>query len=119
MDVPNATIMVLMHAERFGLSQLHQLRGRVGRGTEQSHCFLVADPKSGDARQRIQAMLKTSNGFELSEEDLKIRGPGNLLGTQQSGDLVFSFANLSDQALIQRVTQCCDLIINDQLKLPI
>ena len=112
-DVPNATVMVIMNAERFGLSQLHQLRGRVGRGSDQAHCFLVADPKSEESKKRIQAMVKTTNGFELAEEDLKIRGPGNLLGTQQSGDIVFAFANLSDKALIQRIVSCCDLVIKD------
>lgn len=112
-DVPNATIMVIMNAERFGLSQLHQLRGRVGRGKDQAHCFLVADPKSVESRQRIKAMLNTANGFELAEEDLKIRGPGNLLGTQQSGEIVFAFANLSNKPLIQRVVQCCDLVLKN------
>ena len=112
-DVPNATVMVIMNAECFGLSQLHQLRGSVGRGSEQAHCFLVADPKSVESRQRIKAMLKTTNGFELAEEDLKIRGPGNLLGTQQSGDIVFAFANLSDKALIQRGIVCCDQVMAD------
>ncbi len=112
-DVPNATIMVIMNAERFGLSQLHQLRGRVGRGTEQAHCFLVADPKSVESKQRIQAMIKTTNGFELAEEDLKIRGPGNLLGTQQSGDIVFAFASLTNQVLIQRVIACCDKVLKE------
>jgi len=115
-DVPNATIMVIMNAERFGLSQLHQLRGRVGRGSEQAHCFLVAELKSLESKQRIQAMLKTSNGFDLAEEDLKIRGPGNLLGTQQSGDILFSFANLSDQAMVQRVVFWCDQVIKDSDK---
>jgi ATP-dependent DNA helicase RecG len=110
-DVPNATIMVIMHAERFGLSQLHQLRGRVGRGGDQSHCFLIAQPKSEPSRQRINAMLSSTNGFKLAEEDLKIRGPGHLLGTQQSGDLVFSFANAANQALMQRVVFWCDRVI--------
>jgi ATP-dependent DNA helicase RecG len=103
--------MVIMNAERFGLSQLHQLRGRVGRGKYQAHCFLVADPKSIESRQRIKAMLNTTNGFELAEEDLKIRGPGNLLGTQQSGEIVFAFANLSNKPLIQRVVACCDAVL--------
>lgn len=115
-DVPNATIMVIMNAERFGLSQLHQLRGRVGRGSEQAHCFLVAELKSLESKQRIQAMLKTSNGFDLAEEDLNIRGPGNLLGTQQSGDILFSFANVSDQAMVQRVVFWCDQVIKDSDK---
>ncbi|MEK9726578.1 MAG: ATP-dependent DNA helicase RecG [Candidatus Margulisiibacteriota bacterium] len=112
-DVPNASTMVIMNAERFGLSQLHQLRGRVGRGHDQAHCFLVAEAKSAESKQRIKAMQASSNGFDLAEEDLKIRGPGNLLGTQQSGDLAFSFADLSNKLLIQRVILLCDQIITD------
>ena len=107
-DVPNASTMVIMNAERFGLSQLHQLRGRVGRGKDQAHCFLIADAKSVESRQRIKAMQASSNGFDLAEEDLKIRGPGNVLGTQQSGELLFSFTNLSNRDLIQRIVLICD-----------
>ena len=86
-DVPNATVMIIESAERFGLSQLHQLRGRVGRGGEQSYCYLVAgDKMSNDARTRLQAMVSTNDGFELSELDMKLRGYGDMEGTQQSGD---------------------------------
>ena len=106
--------MVIMNAERFGLSQLHQLRGRVGRGHDQAHCFLVADAKSVESRQRIKAMQASSNGFDLAEVDLKIRGPGNLLGTQQSGELAFTFADLSNKALIQRVIHICDQLISNK-----
>ncbi|MDP4210676.1 MAG: ATP-dependent DNA helicase RecG [Bacteroidota bacterium] len=85
-DVPNATVMVIENAERFGLSQLHQLRGRVGRGGEQSYCILMTSYKlSSEARKRIQAMVSTNDGFELAELDMKLRGPGDLEGTQQSG----------------------------------
>lgn len=84
-DVPNATIMVIEHAERFGLSQLHQLRGRVGRGSERSYCFLVGDPKSEITRSRLKALLDSNDGFYIAEADLKIRGPGEVLGTRQSG----------------------------------
>ncbi|MFC1559486.1 ATP-dependent DNA helicase RecG [Candidatus Margulisiibacteriota bacterium] len=84
-DIPNATIMVIEHAERFGLSQLHQLRGRIGRGSERSYCFLVANPKSEAARSRVKAMLDSNDGFYIAEVDLKIRGPGELLGIRQSG----------------------------------
>ena len=84
-DVPNATIMVIEHAERFGISQLHQLRGRVGRGEHASSCFLVYTKLAGDARERLQAMAATSDGFRLSEIDLQIRGAGNMLGREQSG----------------------------------
>jgi ATP-dependent DNA helicase RecG len=102
-DVPNATVMVIEHADRFGLAQLHQLRGRIGRGTEKSHCILVA-PKSiaGDARERIEAMVATSNGFEIAERDLKQRGPGEFFGTRQHGDAAFAFAQpLRDHELLE------------------
>lgn len=94
-DVPNATVMVIENAERFGLSQLHQLRGRVGRGAEQSFCILMTDYKLGaDSKLRIETMVKTNNGFIIAETDLSIRGPGDLLGTQQSGALDLLIADL-------------------------
>ena len=101
-DVPNATVMVIEHADRFGLAQLHQLRGRIGRGTEKSHCILVA-PKTivGEARDRIETMVATSNGFEIAERDLKLRGPGEFFGTRQHGDAAFSLAQpLRDHELL-------------------
>ena len=86
MNVPNATVMVIENAERFGLSQLHQLRGRVGRGADQSYCVLVTSHKlSDDTRKRIEIMTRTNDGFEISEADLQLRGPGDMEGTQQSG----------------------------------
>jgi ATP-dependent DNA helicase RecG len=102
-DVPNATVMVIEHAERFGLAQLHQLRGRIGRGKEKSHCILVA-PKTitGEARERIETMVATSNGFEIAERDLKLRGPGEFFGTRQHGDAAFAFAQpLRDHELLE------------------
>ncbi|MCK9628067.1 MAG: ATP-dependent DNA helicase RecG, partial [Bacteroidales bacterium] len=85
-DVPNASVMVIESAERFGLSQLHQLRGRVGRGTENSYCILMTGYKmSKESRQRIDLLCSTQDGFELAEADLRMRGPGDLEGTQQSG----------------------------------
>jgi ATP-dependent DNA helicase RecG len=102
-DVPNATVMVIEHADRFGLAQLHQLRGRIGRGKEKSFCILVA-PKTilGDARERIETMVATSNGFEIAERDLKQRGPGEFFGTRQSGDAAFSFAQpLRDHEILE------------------
>ncbi|HMR58267.1 MAG TPA: ATP-dependent DNA helicase RecG, partial [Cyclobacteriaceae bacterium] len=94
-DVPNASVMIIESAERFGLSQLHQLRGRVGRGAEQSYCILMTGNKlSADSRIRIDTMVKTNNGFEISETDLKLRGPGDLMGTQQSGALDLLIADL-------------------------
>jgi ATP-dependent DNA helicase RecG len=102
-DVPNATVMVIEHAERFGLSQLHQLRGRIGRGAEKSHCILVAPVRMTDeARARLETMVRTSNGFEIAETDLLLRGPGEFFGTRQSGDLGFHIANpIRDRELLE------------------
>lgn len=100
-NVPNATVMVIENAERFGLSQLHQLRGRVGRGGEQSYCILMTDYKlSKEAKIRIDTMVQTTNGFEISEIDLKLRGPGDLMGTQQSGVLDLVLADLAKDGAI-------------------
>lgn len=94
-NVPNATVMVIESAERFGLSQLHQLRGRVGRGADQSFCILMSGNKlSDDAKKRLETMVATNDGFEISEVDLKLRGPGDLMGTQQSGVLQLKIADL-------------------------
>ena len=85
-DVPNATVMVIEHAERFGLSQLHQLRGRVGRGGHQSHCILLYQyPISEQGKERLKALADTTDGFEIAERDLQLRGPGDFFGTRQSG----------------------------------
>jgi ATP-dependent DNA helicase RecG len=101
-DVPNASVMVIEHAERFGLSQLHQLRGRVGRGKDPSQCLLIAQyRRTDDADRRLQVMEQTTDGFKISEEDLAIRGPGELLGTQQSGLPDFRVGNfLKDMTLL-------------------
>ncbi len=103
-DVPNATVMVIEHAERFGLSQLHQLRGRIGRGAQKSHCILVAPVRVTDEAQvRLDTMVRTANGFEIAETDLQLRGPGEFFGTRQSGDLGFHVANpLRDRELLER-----------------
>ncbi|MCH8902609.1 MAG: ATP-dependent DNA helicase RecG [Bacteroidetes bacterium] len=102
-DIPNATVMVIESAQRFGLSQLHQLRGRIGRGADQSYCILMTDYKlSSDARLRIDTMLKTSDGFVIAEVDLKLRGPGDIEGTQQSGLIPLRLANLAlDGAILE------------------
>ncbi len=102
-DVPNATVMVIEHAERFGLSQLHQLRGRIGRGAQKSHCVLVGPVRMTDeARARLETMVRTSNGFEIAETDLELRGPGEFFGTRQSGALGFHIANpLRDREVLE------------------
>jgi len=101
-DVPNATVMLIENAEQFGLAQLHQLRGRIGRGAHDSFCILVAAVKTREARQRLKVLEETNDGFRIAEEDLKLRGPGELLGQQQSGLPNFRFGNL---------TQDLDLIL--------
>ncbi|MCX7641827.1 MAG: ATP-dependent DNA helicase RecG [Elusimicrobiales bacterium] len=93
-DVPHANVMIIENAERFGLASLHQLRGRIGRGTREGYCFLVSDVKSGDAYERISAMCSTTNGFELSEKDAYIRGIGEIIGTKQHGDIEFKIASV-------------------------
>tara|TARA_B100001287_G_scaffold122240_1_gene103043 strand:- start:87 stop:614 length:528 start_codon:yes stop_codon:yes gene_type:complete len=94
-NVPNASVMVIESAERFGLSQLHQLRGRVGRGNDESYCVLMTKDKlSEDSKLRIETMVKVSDGFKLAEVDLKLRGPGDMLGTRQSGMLRFKLADI-------------------------
>jgi ATP-dependent DNA helicase RecG len=106
-DVPNATVMVIEHAERFGLSQLHQLRGRVGRGKEKSYCILMTTGKlSEDGEKRLRVMESTGDGFRIAEADLEIRGPGDFLGTRQAGMPDFRVANiLRDGSLLDKARQ--------------
>ena len=105
-DVPNAAVMVIEHAERFGLSQLHQLRGRVGRGPDQSYCILMADyPRTDVARQRLETMVETTDGFRISETDLQLRGAGDFFGTRQSGLPEFKIADVVNDAAILRLAR--------------
>jgi ATP-dependent DNA helicase RecG len=108
-DVPNATSLVVENAEQFGLAQLHQLRGRIGRGAHESYCILVSGGRTREARERLQVLEKTSDGFEIAEADLKLRGPGELLGRQQSGDVRFRFAELDRD--LELVRQARDLAL--------
>jgi ATP-dependent DNA helicase RecG len=114
-DVPNATIMIVQEADRFGLAQLHQLRGRVGRGAEQSYCLLVSRPKdelTDEARSRLQALVDTNDGFALAEVDLELRGEGQLLGTRQSGLSDLKFVRLGrDRALIVRARALAEQLL--------
>ena len=118
-NVPNASVMIIENAERFGLSQLHQLRGRVGRGAEQSYCILMSGNKlSADGRLRLDTMVKTNNGFEISEIDLQLRGPGDITGTQQSGVLELKLADLAtDQLILQEARNTVISILEGDPKL--
>lgn len=105
-NIPNASVMVIENAERFGLAQLHQLRGRVGRGADQSYCILMTHPRvSSDARTRLETMGRTNNGFEIAEIDLQLRGPGNLMGTQQSGEFELLIGDLGTDNQILRLAK--------------
>jgi ATP-dependent DNA helicase RecG len=117
-DVPNASVMVVEHAERFGLSQLHQLRGRVGRGAQQSFCVLLASDKQTDvARERLGIMEETNDGFKIAEKDLELRGPGELMGTRQAGLPEFRIANLvRDLDILQAARKEADFCFNQANK---
>jgi ATP-dependent DNA helicase RecG len=117
-DVPNASVMVVEHAERFGLSQLHQLRGRVGRGAEQSYCVLLASEKQTDvARERLGIMEQTNDGFKIAEKDLEIRGPGEIMGTRQAGLPEFRIANLvRDLDILQAARSAAEFYFNESTR---
>ncbi|SIQ36636.1 ATP-dependent DNA helicase RecG [Paenibacillus macquariensis] len=113
-DVPNATLMIIMDADRFGLSQLHQLRGRVGRGKHASFCILIADPKSEIGQERMQVMTETDDGFEVSRRDLDLRGPGDFFGTKQSGLPEFRLADMvSDFAVLEQARDDVSVLVGD------
>jgi len=118
-NVPNASVMIIESAERFGLSQLHQLRGRVGRGAEQSYCILMTSDKlSNDSRKRIKTMCETNDGFKISEVDMQLRGPGDILGTQQSGVVDFKKLDLvTDGKLIKTSKEMVEKIIDNDPEL--
>ena len=115
-DVPNASVMIIEHAERFGLSQLHQLRGRVGRGPDESFCYLIyQEPISALARERLKIMSATNDGFLIAEKDLQIRGPGDFFGTNQSGVPIFRFSNIiTDMNILQQArVEARDIVLED------
>ncbi|MFV0177310.1 ATP-dependent DNA helicase RecG [Empedobacter falsenii] len=118
-NVPNASVMIIENSERFGLSQLHQLRGRVGRGAEQSYCILMTGGKLNDvSKRRIQTMCQTNNGFQVAEVDLELRGPGDMMGTQQSGVLNLKIADLSkDKEVLYAARKCVEIILNQDATL--
>jgi ATP-dependent DNA helicase RecG len=115
-DVPNATIMIVQEADRFGLAQLHQLRGRVGRGAEQSYCLLISRPKeelTDAAHARLEALVRSTDGFELAEVDLELRGEGQLLGTRQAGLSEFRFTRLrADRDLLERAREVAEELVD-------
>ncbi len=111
-DVPNATVMLIENAERFGLSQLHQLRGRVGRGAAQSYCLLMSSSRSPDAQQRLKVLEQSQDGFFISEMDMRFRGPGEVLGTRQSGLPDFTLASLvEDEEVLTLARQAAEKVI--------
>ena len=111
-DVPNASVMIVLDAQRYGLSQLHQLRGRVGRGTAQSYCLLIAPDEAGEVR-RMDVLTKSNDGFAIAEEDLRLRGPGEFAGTAQSGIASFRVADLvRDIAIYRDAKACAEEIVN-------
>ena len=114
-NVPNATIMIIMDADRFGLSQLHQLRGRVGRGDKQSYAILVANPKTDSGKERMKIMTESTDGFVLAEADLKMRGSGEIFGTRQSGIPEFRVADIiEDYAILEEARRVASQIVSQE-----
>jgi len=114
-DVPNASLMVIEHAERFGLSQLHQLRGRVGRGAAESACILLYAQRPGEtARARLKIIFENSDGFEIARQDLHLRGPGEFVGARQSGVPLLRYADLEDDAMVEAARVAAEALLRDQ-----
>jgi ATP-dependent DNA helicase RecG len=117
-DVPNATVMILHHAERFGLAQIHQLRGRIGRGGHKGYCVLLTDGKSPEAMEKLKVLEESADGFEIAEADLRLRGPGDVLGTMQSGLADLRFADfLADTALLREARALADRFLAEDPEL--
>ncbi|RYD28153.1 MAG: DNA helicase RecG, partial [Verrucomicrobiaceae bacterium] len=111
-DVPNASVMILHHADRFGLAQIHQLRGRIGRGGHKGYCILLTDGKSPEAMEKLKVLEQTADGFEIAEADLRLRGPGDVLGTMQSGVSDLKFVDfLADTALLREARALADEVL--------
>ena len=116
-NVPNATVMLIENAEKFGLAQLHQLRGRVGRGNAQSYCIFVSTSKKEESKQRLDIIGKSNDGFYIAEQDLKLRGPGDFFGIRQSGDMSFKLADIyTDADMLKKAKDCADYIIENNLQ---
>ena len=114
-DVPNATLMVIENADRFGLSQLHQLRGRVGRGKDKSYCVLFTNNKNPETLSRLKALCKTNDGFKIAEEDLALRGPGDFFGSRQHGLPQFKAASLTlDMAIMKEAREAAEQALSDE-----
>jgi ATP-dependent DNA helicase RecG len=109
-DVANATVMLVENAEHFGLAPLHQLRGRIGRGAHESFCILISDAKNAEARERLKILEETNDGFKIAEVDLKLRGPGELLGREQSGAMHLRFGDLAED--LDLIRQARELVAN-------
>jgi ATP-dependent DNA helicase RecG len=115
-NVPNATVMMVENSERFGLAQLHQLRGRVGRGDAQSYCIFITTSRQKDTMERLQVLNKSNDGFFISSEDMRLRGPGDLFGIRQSGEFSFSLGDIyQDAAILQAAQKCAGKLYTEHI----